>query len=322
MSDKKIAICVLSYNTEKYISKVLKKLSELNLPILVIDDGSLDQSTKIIEDEINTNKSISLLKNEKNEGAGSACRKIIHEAKKQGYEYVVKVDGDDQFQISDIKIVVNNIEKNEFEFVKSNRFWELGILGTMPKIRYFGNLLATQFLHFAIGSNKLYDPLNGLFGVKTEIYKSLENKRYPKRYGYPFFITCQAILNGYKSLQINNKIKYEDQKSNIKPYRLLISLIFQTLFFNRKKFQLKKKNFQLHKSLFYEIFFRILLFLDCLVLLRFILGYFTKIPIFQTNIAGWGIMLVIFLAISVFVYSISFKLENIYRNKYIFLENE
>ena len=106
MSDKKIAICVLSYNTEKYISKVLKKLSELNLPILVIDDGSLDQSTKIIEDEINTNKSISLLKNEKNEGAGSACRKIIHEAKKQGYEYVVKVDGDDQFQISDIKIVV------------------------------------------------------------------------------------------------------------------------------------------------------------------------------------------------------------------------
>ena len=45
------------------------------------------------------------------------------------------------------------------------------------------------------GTNKLFDPLNGLFGISTRIYEMLEAKSYPKRYGYPYFITVSAIIN-------------------------------------------------------------------------------------------------------------------------------
>ena len=322
MSEKNIAIGVLSFNTEKYILKVLEDLKVLKCPIVIIDDSSKDNSLEVVKNFKKENPDIhcEIIENKSNKGAGHSCRELIKHCKDAGHKYMVKVDGDDQFDIEDIKKIILKLETQKYDFIKSNRFWSGGITGDIPKIRYFGNLIATQFLHFATGSNKIYDPLNGLFGIKTEIYESLNDKKYPKRYGYPFYITSQAILNDYPSLQINNRIKYSDQESNIKPLKLLFSLIRLTLFFNRKKYQLKKVNFKLHKSLFYEVVFRFFLFIELLLILRFILGYFTTIPVFQTNIAGWGILVVIFASLTVFIYSVSFNLENKYRKDYISID--
>lgn len=322
MSKKNIAIGVLSFNTEKYILKVLEDLKVLKCPIVIIDDSSKDSSLEVVKRFKVENSDINceIIENKSNEGAGQSCKELIKHCKDNGYKYMVKVDGDDQFDIEDIKKIILSLETEKYDFIKSNRFWSGGITGEIPKIRYFGNLLATQFLHFATGSNKIYDPLNGLFGINTEIYESLDDKRYPKRYGYPFYITSQAILNEFPSLQINNRIKYSDQESNIRPLKLLFGLIRLTLFFNRKKYQLKKVNFKLHKSLFYEIVFRFFLFIEFLLIVRFILGYFTTIPVFQTNIAGWGILVVIFASLTVFIYSVSFNLENKYRKEYISLD--
>ena len=322
MSEKNIAIGVLSFNTEKYILKVLEDLKVLKCPIVIIDDSSKDNSLEVVKNFKKENPDIhcEIIENKSNKGAGHSCRELIKHCKDAGHKYMVKVDGDDQFDIEDIKKIILKLETQKYDFIKSNRFWSGGITGDIPKIRYFGNLIATQFLHFATGSNKIYDPLNGLFGIKTEIYESLNDKKYPKRYGYPFYITSQAILNDYPSLQINNRIKYSDQESNIKPLKLLFSLIRLTLFFNRKKYQLKKVNFKLHKSLFYEVVFRFFLFIELLLIVRFILGYFTTIPVFQTNIAGWGILVVIFASLTVFIYSVSFNLENKYRKDYISID--
>lgn len=322
MTNKNIAIGILSFNTEKYILKVLNDLKVLKYPMVVIDDFSNDKSLNIVNEFIkqNPNTQCEVIENSSNEGAGQSCRILIKHCKDSGYKYIVKVDGDDQFETGDIKSIILKLESEKYDFIKSNRFWSGGITGNIPKIRYFGNLIATQFLHFATGTNRIYDPLNGLFGVNTEIYENLNNKKYPKRYGYPFYITCQAILNNYRSLQINNQIKYSDQESSIKPLKLLINLIKQTLFFNRRKYQFKKINYKLHKSLFYEIIFKFFLIIDMLLILRFVLGYFTNIPMLQTNIAGWGILVVIFSALTFLIYSISFNLENEYRKEYIFLD--
>ena len=322
MSEKNIAIGVLSFNTEKYILKVLEDLKVLKCPIVIIDDFSKDNSLEVVKSFKKENPDIhcEIIENKSNKGAGHSCRELIKQCKDAGHKYMVKVDGDDQFDIEDIKKIILKLETQKYDFIKSNRFWSGGITGDIPKIRYFGNLIATQFLHFATGSNKIYDPLNGLFGINTEIYESLNDKKYPKRYGYPFYITSQAILNDYPSLQINNRIKYSDQESNIRPLKLLFSLIRLTLFFNRKKYQLKKVNFKLHKSLFYEVVFRFFLFIELLLIVRFILGYFTTIPVFQTNIAGWGILVVIFASLTVFIYSVSFNLENKYRKDYISID--
>ena len=201
MSEKNIAIGVLSFNTEKYILKVLEDLKVLKCPIVIIDDSSKDNSLEVVKNFKKENPDIhcEIIENKSNKGAGHSCRELIKHCKDAGHKYMVKVDGDDQFDIEDIKKIILKLETQKYDFIKSNRFWSGGITGDIPKIRYFGNLIATQFLHFATGSNKIYDPLNGLFGINIEIYESLNDaKKYPKRYGYPFYITSQAILNNYR----------------------------------------------------------------------------------------------------------------------------
>ena len=56
MTDIAISVIVAAYNQEKFIGRCLRSLLDQTLPhkqyeIIVIDDGSLDQSTKIIEDD-------------------------------------------------------------------------------------------------------------------------------------------------------------------------------------------------------------------------------------------------------------------------------
>ena len=49
MSEKNIAIGVLSFNTEKYILKVLEDLKVLKCPIVIIDDSSKDNSLEVVK---------------------------------------------------------------------------------------------------------------------------------------------------------------------------------------------------------------------------------------------------------------------------------
>ena len=49
MSEKNIAIGSLSFNTEKYILKVLEDLKVLKCPIVIIDDSSKDNSLEVVK---------------------------------------------------------------------------------------------------------------------------------------------------------------------------------------------------------------------------------------------------------------------------------
>ena len=73
-----------------------------------------------------------------------------------------------------------------------------GIEGKIPRRRYFGNLFATIMLQFISGTNKLYDPLNGLFGINVKVLNFINKKVYPKRYGYPFYFSGLSAISFFK----------------------------------------------------------------------------------------------------------------------------
>ena len=117
----------------------MNELKELNCPIVVIDDSSDDKSLEIVKDFKNENPDnyFEIIENESNKGAGQSCRKLIKHCKDVGYKYMVKIDGDDQFDVNDIKKIILKLETDKYDFIKSNRFWSGGITGDIPKIRYF-----------------------------------------------------------------------------------------------------------------------------------------------------------------------------------------
>src|SRR3989338_554395 len=101
----RISIIIPVFNEERTLEKILEKMSKLNLgmrkEILIINDGSTDNSRKIIEDFIKENKKEDIkVISKKNEGKGSAIRVGIKLAR---VEIITIQDADLEYDPNDFK---------------------------------------------------------------------------------------------------------------------------------------------------------------------------------------------------------------------------
>jgi glycosyltransferase involved in cell wall biosynthesis len=92
--NKHLSIIVPTYNHEKYIARCIRSLINQNYQrsfyeIIVIDDGSTDNTIKILE---NFKDQITLIKNKKNLGLAATLNKAIKSCRSP---YLVRVDSDD-----------------------------------------------------------------------------------------------------------------------------------------------------------------------------------------------------------------------------------
>jgi len=312
--NNQIAIGILAYNVAEYIEDVLSEVQDLNLTIFVIDDSSSDGTSELLEN-LKNKYNFKLQKNTKNYGAGYSTKALIENASNDGFKFLIKVDGDGQFEINDIKKIAELYSENNYKFIKSNRFWTGGIKGKIPKKRLFGNLFATILLQIVTGTNKLYDPLNGLFGVSTEITKDLD-KNYPNRYGYPFYITAVSVMNELETFQINNVVKYENQKSNLNPLKVLAILLRLSIFFYFKKIKIKKSIGIYQRSAFLDLSFLTSFFITLYLIIQTI--YIVNFAEYSL-IAPRTILIILFLnlLLNLLIFVLSFKEEKAIRNVYI-----
>ena len=109
MKNDLVSIIVPVYNVEKYISKCLESLVHQtygNLEIIVVNDGSIDNSEKVIRDFMKQDKRIYYYK-KKNGGLSSARNFGLNKATG---EYVLFVDSDDYIRLNTIQILIDNIK--------------------------------------------------------------------------------------------------------------------------------------------------------------------------------------------------------------------
>ena len=115
MNNRKFSLIIPVYNEElnlksliKEIFEVLKKIKQFE--IIFIDDGSIDDSLKILKYYQNSLK-FNVLENHKNIGQSFSIYKGIKEAK---YETIITIDADGQNNPSDIPKLLNiyNTEKD------------------------------------------------------------------------------------------------------------------------------------------------------------------------------------------------------------------
>ena len=119
--NNQIAIGILAYNVAEYIEDVLSEVQDLNLNIFVIDDSSSDGTSELLEN-LKNKYNFKLQKNTKNYGAGYSTKALIENASNDGFKFLIKVDGDGQFEINDIKKIAELYSENNYKFIKSNRF--------------------------------------------------------------------------------------------------------------------------------------------------------------------------------------------------------
>lgn len=108
-----LTITIAAYNVEAFIEKCIdscydKNLSE-NIEILVVDDGSTDQTLQRILNLKETVKNLNIIQ-QKNQGLGSSRNIGIQSAKGK---YIWMIDGDDYIEAGALQIVLKNITKDQ-----------------------------------------------------------------------------------------------------------------------------------------------------------------------------------------------------------------
>ena len=149
----KLSVIIPVYNEEKSILNLLDKVRLVNISkeIIVIDDGSIDNTNKILRDNHTTyDKLITLAENK---GKGYACRVGIKNAKGA---YVVIQDADLEYDPHNFFDMISVINKDT-RVVYGSRALKGGINTSPPGLRpYFSklaNYLLTKFSNLMSGQN-------------------------------------------------------------------------------------------------------------------------------------------------------------------------
>lgn len=212
----KLSIIIPVFNEEKTISKVIKRVQALKIPsvekeIIVIDDGSTDNTVKNIKKEV---KGIELLVHEKNMGKGAAVNTGIKNAKG---DYIVIQDADLEYDPEDIKKLVEKVLNGKSKVVYGTRLNRLPNFSKDEKrllflIHYLGNrflslltsILYGQWLTDMETCYKLF-PRNAVSGIKLKA----------RRFDFEPEITAKLLKKGYQILEVpisTNPRGYEEGK--------------------------------------------------------------------------------------------------------------
>lgn len=114
---KNLTISIAAYNIEKYIERALDSLiikSIDKLEVLIVNDGSTDNTAKIASKYCEKYPDTFKLINKKNGGYGSTINTGIKHAKGK---YFKQLDGDDWYDTDGLEMLVTNIDKIDSDVI-------------------------------------------------------------------------------------------------------------------------------------------------------------------------------------------------------------
>ncbi|MFH1836683.1 MAG: glycosyltransferase family 2 protein [Candidatus Omnitrophota bacterium] len=197
-----------AYNEEKYIGSVIKAVRNKGVDVIVVDDGSSDNTANYGREA-----GAHLLKNERNEGKGRALRKGFEYVREKGYNYIFTLDADGQHDPEDIPKFIEKMRVSGSDIVAGNR---LANPRNMPDDRLTINRWSSSLISKMSGQY-VPDPLCGFRLIPARVLEKLD------LVGVKFEIVPEILIKAAKKGFIIDHVDiatiYGDETSYIRPGR-------------------------------------------------------------------------------------------------------
>jgi glycosyltransferase involved in cell wall biosynthesis len=139
-----IFIVIPAFNEEKRIGDVIRELNKFKLPIIVVDDGSTDNTLSECQ---MSNVKCQILRHKVNLGKGAAMKTGAEASFQLGADAVVFIDSDGQHKSKNLPNFIKALKRDKFDVVFGSRNLSHGV----PLVRYLGNKFASLLVSFLFG---------------------------------------------------------------------------------------------------------------------------------------------------------------------------
>jgi polyprenyl-phospho-N-acetylgalactosaminyl synthase len=191
-------VIVPAFNEGSRILRVLDELIALVVNVVVVDDGSHDDTGLNV-----LTRPVWLVTHPANLGQGAAIQTGLDFALARGAAYIVTFDADGQHRPQDIPVLLSSLERTEADFALGSRF--LGSATGMPISRRMLLRLAVLFTRVLSGV-KLTDAHNGLRAMTRRGAASLQIRH--NRMEHASEIIDQIKRCGLKYTEVPVEIRY------------------------------------------------------------------------------------------------------------------
>ncbi len=222
-------LCILipAYNESKRLKQLLPELKKNNLDILVVDDGSEDETSRVA-----AKAGAMVLRHETNSGKGQALRTGFNFILEKGYDAVITMDADLQHDARHIPDFIREYQNKDADIILGDRMLEPG---SMPRLRYWTNKTTSGIISFITGCS-MRDTQSGFRLIRKNVLRCL--KLSTSKFDTESEVLIKALVKGFKVSSIPVRtIYFEDHGSKINPLidtLRFIKLILMAVFVWRK----------------------------------------------------------------------------------------
>ena len=238
----KISVVVPAYNESGLIGTTLSNMPNYIDHIIVIDDGSIDNTSSIIAEYVTKDSRIELIRHSKNNGVGAAIISGYKKSMEHNVDIAAVMAGDNQMDPDELPKLLDPIIDNITDYSKGNRLFSKKYREGMSMWRFFGNTILTFLTKLASGYWQLQDPQNGYTAISKNALEAIDWDKIFPYYGYCNDILINLNVQGMRNIDIPIPARYRNEKSKIKygPYIVKVSWLLARGFFYRLKMKYLK----------------------------------------------------------------------------------
>ncbi|MFO8234711.1 MAG: glycosyltransferase family 2 protein [Bacteroidales bacterium] len=214
--EKNYLIIIPAYNEGESLLEVVSALHRYRsfVDILIIDDGSEDQTQNIVDDL----KGVISIRHKINKGYGATLIEGFNYAIENGYQYAITIDADKQHNPDDIEKFLSMNKKVNYDILSGSRYYwsSQEKHRDAPEDRRRVNLRITQKINQLTG----YELTDAFCGFKLYKVESLRKLHLDEvGYAMPLQLWLEASKNDLKVVEIPVELIYYKENRGVALYK-------------------------------------------------------------------------------------------------------
>ena len=219
-----VNVCILIpvYNECKEIGRLVGSLKRKGFDVVVVDDGSTDQSGTTAQE-----KGAKVIRHDQKQGKGHSLQDgFDYILRQENYDAVITIDGDGQHDIEDIDQFLAKAQEHPKSIITGTR---MANPRGMPLVRLWTNRLMSGVISF-LCRQKIPDTQCGFRFINCSVLKPLTLTS--SDFQIETEVLIKASKKGFKIYSVPIKTIYRGEASKINPvvdtFRFLVYIIKET----------------------------------------------------------------------------------------------